>query len=198
MEENWIVFIPRSSMILQGDKLSLLALPSSTTKSKLKNNCMWGVLLQMMVCVLNGVHPSIYSPTRTVHGGLNLVGGETIICMPPCNRLKKVGPSCRHGGCARTIGGPPWPPPSRGRFVSGPWSFPWFRMDPGVLVCFSIYLWFAPFLNTLSGSALSRDFCAFPRVIPEIDICNKTCGKVSSKPYHLFILFIKMMFTIIR
>ena len=64
---------------------------------------MWGVLLQMMgVCVLNGVEPSNYSPTRTVHGDLNLVGGETVLCMPPCNRLKKVGPSCRHGGCAST------------------------------------------------------------------------------------------------
>ena len=61
---------------------------------------MWGVLHQMMVCVLNGVEPSIYSPTRMVHGDLNLVGGETVLCMPPCNCLKKVGPSCRHGGWA--------------------------------------------------------------------------------------------------
>ena len=160
---------------------------------------MWGVLLQMMVCVLNGVEPYIYSPTSTVLGDLNLVGGETVLCMPPCNRLKKVGPSCRHGGCGRTTGGPPWPSPSHGRFVSGPWSFPWLWMDP--VRCFSglfHYLWFAPFLNTLSWSALSHVFCAFPRVIPEIDICNKTCRKVSSKPYHLFILFIKMMFIIIR
>ena len=58
---------------------------------------MWGVLLQMMVCVLNGVEPYIYNPTRTVHGDLNLVGCETALCIPPCNRLKKVGPSCRHG-----------------------------------------------------------------------------------------------------
>jgi len=39
MEENLIIFIPRSSKILQGDKLSLLALPCSTTESKLKNKC---------------------------------------------------------------------------------------------------------------------------------------------------------------
>ena len=72
---------------------------------------MWGVLLQMMECVLNGMEPSIYSPTRLVHGDLNLVGGETVICMPPCNCLKKVGLSCCHGGaptpgCGRTTGGP--------------------------------------------------------------------------------------------
>ena len=59
---------------------------------------MWGVLLQMMMCVLNGVETSIYSPARTVHGDLNLVGSETVLCMPPCNHLKKVGPSCHHGG----------------------------------------------------------------------------------------------------
>ena len=57
----------------------------------------------MMVCVLNGVEPYIYSPTSTVLGDLNLVGGETVLCMPPCNCLKKVGPSCCHGGCARTM-----------------------------------------------------------------------------------------------
>ena len=50
-----------------------------------------------MMVVLNGVEPSIYSPTRTVHGDLNLVGGETVLCMLPYNRLKKVGQSCRHG-----------------------------------------------------------------------------------------------------
>ena len=136
MEENLIVFIPRSSKILQGDKLSLLALPCSTTESKLKNKCrnMRCIAPNDGVCVLNGVEPSIYSPTRTVHGDLNLVGGETVLCMPPCNCLKKVGPSYRHRGCARTTGGPPWPPPSRGRFVSRPWSFPWLRMDP--VLCF--------------------------------------------------------------
>jgi len=92
----------------------------------------------MMVCMLNGVEPSIYSPTRMVHGDLNLVGGETVLCMPPCNCLKKVGPSCRHGGCARTTGGPPLrvvgsslgPDPSRG--------YGWIQF--GVLVGFSIYL----------------------------------------------------------
>jgi len=165
---------------------------------------MWGVLLQMMVCVFNGVEPSIYIPTRTVHGDLNLVGGETVLCMPPSNRLKKVGPSSRHGGalapgCGRTTGESPWPPlcvvsSSLGLDCSR--GYGWIQF--GVLVGFSIYLWFVPFLTTLFWSALSRVFCAFPRVIPKTDICNKTCGKVSSKPYPLFILFIKMMFTIIR
>ena len=70
-----------------------------------------------------------------------MVGGETVLCMPPCNRLKKVGPSCRHGGCGRTTGGPPGhrlrvvdsslgPDPSRG--------YGWIQF--GVLVVFSIYL----------------------------------------------------------
>jgi len=159
---------------------------------------MWGVLLQMMVSVLNGVEPSIYSPTRTVHGDLNLVGGETVLCMPPCNRLKRwdrvaTTEGAPALGCGRTTGGRVagsslGPDPSR--------CYGWIQF--GVLVGFSIYLWFVPFLNILSWSAHSRVFCVFPRVIPEIHIFNKTCGKVSSKPYHLFILFIKMMFIIIR
>ena len=33
---------------------------------------------------------------------LNIVVGETVLCMPPCNRQKKVGPGNRHKGCACT------------------------------------------------------------------------------------------------
>ena len=166
---------------------------------------MWGVLLQMMVCVCWMVWSHLIIAQQGRFMVINLVGGETILCMPPCNRLKKVGPSCRHGGCARTRVRPHhWWAPLATAFA---WSVRlWALILPVVTDGsssvfwwgFSIYLWFAPFLNTLSWSALSRVFCIFPRVMPEIDICNKTCEKVSSKPYHLFILFIKMMFIIIR
>ena len=96
---------------------------------------MWGVLLQMMVCVLNGVEPSIYSPTKRVHGDLNLVGGEIVYACRHATAWKRWDRVAAMGdaptlGCGRTTGGPSWPPPSRGRFISGPWSFPWLRMDP--------------------------------------------------------------------
>jgi len=128
----------------------LLALPCSTTKSKLKNNCrnVRCIAPNDGVCVLYGVEPSIYSPTRTIHGDLILVGGETVLCMPPCNHLKKVGPSCRYGGvpalgCGRTIGGPPSPPPSRGWFISRPLSS---RAYGGSS---SVFWWALPFIFDL-------------------------------------------------
>jgi len=106
---------------------------------------MWGVLLQMMVCVcvLNGVEPSIYSPTRMVHGDLNLVGGETVLCMLPCNHLKKVGLSCRHGGCART----------RVR--------PHHRWAPTTAFAWSVRLW-ALILPVVTDGSISVFWGAFP------------------------------------
>ena len=98
---------------------------------------MWGVLLQMMVCVFNGVEPSIYIPTRTVHGDLNLVGGETVLCMPSCNRVKKVGPSCRHGRC-----------PVASAFV---WSFRLWALILHVVTdgSSSVFWWAFPFIFDL-------------------------------------------------
>jgi len=103
---------------------------------------MWGVLLRMMVCVLNGVELSIYCPTRTVHGDINLVGGETVLCMPPCNRVKKVGPSCRRGGCARTRVRPHhWWAPLATAFV---WSIRlWALILPVVKDGSSLVFWWA-------------------------------------------------------
>jgi len=66
--------------------------------------------------------------------------------MAACNRLRKMGPVCRLQGCARTLGGSPWPPPSCGRFGSGPGSLPWLRSGP-VLRCLglSLFSWSAHF-----------------------------------------------------
>ena len=41
------------------------------------------------------------------------------------------------------------------------------------------------------GLRISCIFCTFPCVIPENSIYTKTRGKIRSKPYFLFILFIK-------
>jgi len=94
-----------------------------------------------MLCVLNGVEPSIYSPTRTVHGDLNLEGGETVLCMPPCNLLKRWDRVAVAGGALAPLVGPPGhslrvvgsslgPDPSHG--------YGWIQLF--VLVGFSIYL----------------------------------------------------------
>ena len=66
----------------------------------------------------------------------------------------------------------------------------------GVLVGFCNYSWFAPSLNTLCRSALSRVIYAFPCVKPEIDTCNKTCGKVSPKALPSIYFIYKMIYII--
>ena len=103
---------------------------------------MWGVVLQMMVCVLKGVEPSIYSSTRTVRGVPGMVGGGTALRIPPQAPPQKAGPGRPHQGCGRT-----WvrPHPPWGRLPTAFWwwaSF-WAWTSPVVTDGFSSVFWWA-------------------------------------------------------